>query len=306
MQSSKLLGIKLHYLRYFVVLAEELHFGRAAKRLAITQPPLSAALKSLEATLGVRLLERDSKQVLITPAGAAFYTDAMRILDSIGRAAETTRAIAEGLQGRLEVGVTGASFYREAPQIIARFQARLPRIEVTLREVATSAQIGALLQDGLDVGFMNAATLPPGLDAMPLRDDPFVCCVPDAHPLANAPHVQLAALADERFIMFSREVAPENHDSIVAILRNAGMAPRLTHAARQWLTVLAMVANDMGVALAPASLAQTGLRGVRFLPIRQSSGAIAPARALLAWKASSVTPAVTQFVACAREVLSAV
>jgi DNA-binding transcriptional LysR family regulator len=303
MQHSSLLGIKLHHLRYFVVLAEELHFGRAAQRLAITQPPLSGAIKSLEETLGVRLLERDSKQVQVTPAGAAFYTDAMRILESLGRAADTTRAVASGQQGRLEVGVTGSQFYREAPEILARFRARLPRIEVTLREVATSAQIDALLHGALDVGFMNAATLPPRLEALRLRSEVFVCCVPEAHPLAGEPTLDLGALAEEPFVMFSREVAPENHDSVVAILRGAGISPRLSHAARQWLTVLAMVANNLGVALVPESLSRTGLRGVRFVPILQNQR-IASSRAVLAWNEAHISAAAAQFVDCAREFLA--
>jgi len=304
MQTSSLLGIKLHQLRYFVALAEELHFGRAAERLAITQPPLSAAIKTLEETLGVRLLERDSKQVTVTSAGAAFYADAVRILESIGRAAETTRAVAAGLQGRLEVGVTGSQFYREAPRIIARFQARLPRMEVTLREVATSVQIDALLQGGLDLGFMNAVTMPSRLSALRLRDDAFICCLPEAHPLGSQASLELRTLADERFIMFSREVAPENHDNVVAILRSAGISPRLSHAARQWLTVLAMVANNMGVALVPQSLSQTGLRGVRFVPISQPLG-LAPSSAVLAWNEERLSIAASEFVACARAVVAA-
>ena len=292
--------MKLHLLRYFTVLAEELHFGRAASRLAITQPPLSSAIKALEEELGVRLLERDSKHVRLTPAGTAFLAEARQILERVARAGDTARAVAGGLRGRLDVGVTGSMVYREVPRIVERFAQVMPGIDVTLREMATSEQIDALLHGQLHAGFINAGTVPDPLAALPLRDDRLVCCLPEGHPHADAPDVELATLANERFVMFSRDVAPANHDNIIATFSRAGIHPRTCHAARQWLTVVAMVAHGMGVALVPATLAQSGLRGVRFVPLR---GAPAHTAGLLAWPAGQRVPALDAFVATAREVI---
>jgi DNA-binding transcriptional LysR family regulator len=295
-------GMKTHLLRYFVVLAEELHYGRAAQRLSITQPPLSSAIKALEDELGVQLLERSSKHVALTPAGAAFLKEARLVLERVAMASETARAVAAGKRGRLEVGFTGSMIYREVPRIVAAFTAKLPDIEVHLRELSSSEQVEALLHGQLDVAFVNAGTVPPPLSALPLADDTLVCCLPAAHPLATQADIDLRELADEVFVMFSRDVAPANHDNVVAVLSRAGVHPRTRHAARQWLSIVALVAAGTGVALVPASLGQAGIAGAKLVPIR---GAGARASAVMAWNAERAAPLVAAFVEAAREQLRA-
>ncbi len=294
--------MKLHLLRYFSVLAEELHFGRAADRLAITQPPLSSAIKALEDELGVRLLERDSKHVALTPAGAAFLAEVRVILERIDRASETVRAVAGGLRGRLDVGITGSMVYREVPSIVKRFAQRMPGIEVTLREMSTSEQLDALQHGQLHAGFINSATVPDSLSSLPLNADPLVCCLPADHPLATADKLELTQLAQERFVMFSRDVSPANHDNVVAAFSRAGIHPRMCHATRQWLTILALVAKGMGVSLVPACMANAVAAGVRFVPL---SGPVTLVPALLAWPADQRMPALAAFVSVAQEVLEA-
>lgn len=293
--------MKFHFLRYFAVLAEELHFGRAADRLAITQPPLSSAIKALEEELGVQLFVRDSKQVRLTPAGAAFLGDVRIILERVARSKETARAVASGLTGRLDVGVTGSLFYRELPRVISAFNAAMPGIDVMLREIASSEQVEALLHGELQAGFFNAGSAPQQLEWLALRPDPFVVCLPDSHPLAAAPSLRVAQLAQDSFVMFARDVAPANFDNVIAIFSRAGVHPRTCHAARQWLTVLAMVANGSGVALVPGSLAQAGTQGLRFVPL-DDAAAVSPA--VMAWNPSNATPALDSFIACARDVLA--
>jgi DNA-binding transcriptional LysR family regulator len=294
--------MKTHLLRYFVALAEELHFGRAAQRLAITQPPLSSAIKALEEELGVQLLVRTSKHVALTPAGSAFLREARLVLQRVAIAGDTARAVAAGKRGRLDVGFTGSMLYREVPRIVNTFGTRLPDIEVHLRELSSSEQVDALLHDQLDVGFVNAATVPDALASLPLPDDTLVCCLPEQHPLARQASVRLKDLAHETFVMFSREVAPANHDNVVAVLSDAGVHPRTRHAARQWLSVVAMVGAGMGVALVPASIAKAGITGARLVPIR---GAAPRTVGLLAWKAGAPPAVVESFLAVAREVLAA-
>lgn len=296
--------MKLHALRYFVVLAEELHFGRAAERLAITQPPLSAAIQGLEAELGVRLLDRNPKRVQLTPAGSAFLAEAQQVLARVARAAETARAVAGGLRGRLDVGVTGSMAYRDVPRIVRAFQQRLPGIELTLRELSTVEQLDALRHGQLHAGFVNAATVPPPLAALALPAETLVACLPAGHPLdAGGPAaLDLRRLADEAFVMFARDVAPAHHDHVVATFSRAGIHPRMVHAARQWLTVVALVAGGLGVALVPASVARSGAAGVRFVPLAQ------PATlgvGLLAWSDAAGGPVLEAFVQTARELLGA-
>ena len=292
--------MKIHLLRYFVVLAEELHFGRAAARLSITQPPLSSALKALEEELGVQLLERNSKHVALTAAGAAFLKEARLVLERVTMAGDTARAVAGGMRGRLDVGFTGSMIYRDVPRIVTTFTRRLPDIEVNLREMSTSEQLDALLHGQLHAGFLNASALPPPLAGLALTDDTLVCCLPETHALANSKAVNLKQLADETFVMFARDVAPANHDNVIAVFSRAGIHPRTRHAARQWLTVVALVAAGMGVALVPASIAKAGISGARLLPIR---GMAPRTVGVLAWNTSRGLAVLDSFIEVAREIL---
>lgn len=295
--------MKLHLIRYFVVLAEELHFGRAAQRLSITQPPLSSAIKALEEELGVRLLERNSKQVTLTPAGAAYLAQARLVLERLATARDAAQAVAAGMRGRLELGITGSMVYREVPHIVETFGARRPDIEVNLREMSSAEQLEALRHGQLHAGFLNAKAFPAALASLPLADDRLVCCLPEAHPLAREQSIDLKRLADENFVMFARDVAPANYDNVIAVFNRAGIHPRTRHAARQWLTVIAMVAAGLGVALVPASLAQAGMRGARLVPVR---GLVPLTVGAMAWRREDAGLAVlASFIEVAREVLSA-
>ena len=288
-----MVAMKLHLLRYFAVLAEELHFGRAAERLAITQPPLSSGIKALEDELGVRLFERNSKRVELTPAGRAYLAEVQLVLARVVQAGDTARAVAAGLRGRLDVGFTGSMVYRDMPRVVRAFRERAPGIEVNLCEMSSSDQVDALLHRQLHAGFVTASVVPARLRSLNLTPDAFSCCLPLDHPLASAPEVDLQALAHETFVMFAREVAPANHDNVIALFHRAGIHPETRHAARQWLTVVALVASGMGVALVPASTAQAGLHGVRFVPIR---GLEHPTVGVLAWHDEQTSPALQTFI----------
>lgn len=285
--------MKLHLLRYFTVLAEELHFGRAAQRLAITQPPLSSAIKALEEELGVQLLSRSSKHVELTPAGAAFLEEARQILDRVARASSVAKAVAKGMRGRLEIGMTGSLVYREVPAIVQDFSAAAPGIEVVLREMSTAEQLDALLHGQLHAGFVNAAAVPPQLESLPLEDDEFVLCLPGSHPRAGQVEVDLRDLADESFVMFSREVSPANYDNVITIFSRVGIHPRTAHAARQWLTIVAMVAHGLGISLVPRSIARSRVDGVRF--VRFSGGPVR-APAMLVWSPANLSPVLASFL----------
>lgn len=285
--------MKLHLLRYFAVLAEELHFGHAAGRLSITQPPLSSGIKALEDELGVKLFERTSKHVALTPAGQAYLAEVRVVLDRVARAGEMARAVAAGLRGRLDIGFTGSMVYRDMPAIVRAFGERAPGIEVELREMSTGEQLEALLHRQLHAGFVNSSVVPGPLTSLPLAEDHFVCCLPKDHAMADATAVDLRALAAESFVMFSRDVAPANHDNVIALFHRAGIHPHTRHAARQWLTVVALVALRMGVALVPASMAQAGVKGVRFVAIANLQH---PTVGVLAWHQDAVTPALRAFL----------
>jgi DNA-binding transcriptional LysR family regulator len=288
--------MKLQFLRYFCVLAEELHFRRAADRLAISQPPLSTAIRLLEEELGVQLLLRNSKMVQLTPAGAAFLVEAREILERVSRVGSVVRAIDGGAHGRLDIGFAGSMLYRETPAILARFKRDVPAVDVVLYELYTTEQIEKLMRRQLHAAFIQASVLPAPLTSIPLRDDVFVACLPEHHRLAGNARVDLREMADEPFVMFSRESAPASHDHVIGIFSQAGIHPRTVHQARIWMTVVAMVANGCGIALVPQSLSRTNIGGVRFIPL---AGTPANAPALLAWNPSMMPLALEKFLASA-------
>jgi DNA-binding transcriptional LysR family regulator len=274
--------MKTHLLRYF---------GRAAQRLCITQPPLSMALKTLEQDLGATLMERDAKNVRLTPAGEAFLTEARKVLAQLQHAADVVRGVAEGMQGRLDVGITGSMVYRQVPDF---FRAERPLVEVCLHEMSTREQLQAIASGQIDCGFLNIGTPPDGLQTLSIGEEPFVCCLPAAHPLARQPDIDLRELARDTFVMFAREVAPANYDNVIACLQHAGIHPHTRHAARQWLTVMALVSAEQGVALVPGCMQRVGMNGVVFVPLRGTQQAMTPA--VMAWRADQPAAVLDAFI----------
>lgn len=294
--------MKLHYLRYFVALAKELHFGRAAKKLSITQPPLSNAIKGLEEELGVKLFTRDSKHVELTQTGQTFLAECRVILEKIDQATENAKLVDSGQVGRLKIGITGSLIYREIPQLVNAFSLRYPDIRVQLTELSTAEQIERLHQGRIDAGFMNEESTSDSLLSIDLPRDDLIVCLPASHPSAHLDSIDLFTLRLENFLMFSREAAPANYDNVIAALSRQGVHPQVSHEARQWLMIVAMVANDLGVSLVPRSLAKSQVSGVKFIPFRGESVATA---AKLAWNPVHQSPALRTFVGYAREQLPA-
>jgi DNA-binding transcriptional LysR family regulator len=204
------------------------------------------------------------------------------------------------MRGRLDIGVTGSLIYREVPLIVRRFNLELPEVDVQLREMSSAEQLNELMHGQLHAGFVNGETVPPQLAAMPLSTDEFVVCLPEDHPQATKRRVDIKRLASERFVMFSRDVAPANHDNVIAIFSRAGIHPQTAHAARQWLAIVAMVANGLGVSLVPRSLSRSHVRGVRFVPL---AGEAVPAPAMLVWNPDFYPLTLDSFLQCARNVI---
>ncbi len=297
--------MEFRHLRYFLVLAEELHFGRAAQRLAISQPPLSMNLQQLEASVGARLLERNSKRVQLTPAGRAFVPQARALLEQAQRAARHAREVAEGTAGSLQVGFVGTMLYRGLPPLLQRFQAQHPGLRLTLRELSSSEQLIELAQDRLDVGFVHTTRVPPGLSQILVSSQPFVACLPVGHALAGrgGKGTRRAALAPaqlrgEPFAVVSRAVSPDYHDRIVALCGDAGFTPDVRYELRHWLSVVSLVAQGLGVALVPQSLARSGLPGAVFVPLDAPTGTY---DTYCLWSTARNSAALAQFLAVVRE-----
>lgn len=264
----------LKLLRYFAVLAEEQHFGRAARRLALSQPPLSSAIRRLEDELGTALFERTSRRVSLTQAGEVLRREAQAILQRVESAQTLVRDVADGLRGRLLIGFSGSMIYRGLPELMADLRQRLPDTELELREMNSADQAEALRLGELGVGFVNGQRVPPGLEGFRYRVEPFTLCLPEGHPAASWRHIgeaELGRLQHESFLLFSRKVSPDYFESVIAICLAAGFLPKVRSELRQWLTVIAMVASGAGVALVPASLEKSRLPGVAFKPLEPFS-----------------------------------
>lgn len=286
--------MEFRHLRYFIALAEELHYGRAAQRLAISQPPLSVAIQQLEASVGARLFDRDSKGVRLTPAGTAFRAGAQALLDRAEDACALAREVQAGEVGRLRLGFVGSTLYSGLSAWLQAFQAGHPKVEVVVIELNSQDQIDALQADELDLGLVHTDRLPPTLAARPLYSEPFLACLPASHPAARLKKIPLATLSDQPFILFSRKGSPDYHARIVEICRQHGFYPRLQHEGRHWLSVVSLVSQGLGVSIVPAAFERSGVQGAMFRPLEE---AVEPSAMFAAWRKDSAAVLREKFLA---------
>lgn len=259
--------MEFRHLRYFLVLAEELHFGRAAQRLAITQPPLSLNIQQLEASVGAQLFTRNSRGVQLTAAGHAFVPAARSLLDQAVLAAREAREVSQGMLGSLQIGFAGTVLYRGLPQILKGFSAGHPKLRLVLRELSSSDQLIDLMHERLDIGFVHTTRVPAGFSQILVSSQPFVACLPADHALARRKTLSLARLQGEPFAVVSRAVSPDYHERILGLCADAGFSPEIRFELRHWLSVVSIVSQGLGCALVPAALQQAGLPGAVFVPL---------------------------------------
>ena len=294
--------MELRHLRYFLTLADELHFGRAAQRLAISQPPLSVAIQQLEAEVGAPLFMRNSRGVQLTAAGQALVPAAQAAIDGAAQALHAARDAASGQVGRLSVGFAGTMLYRGLPQMLRRFQAEHARLQLTLRELSSSEQIVELQHARLDAGFAHVSHAPAGLAAQLVSSQPFVACVPAVHALARKRTLPLDALAPEPLALVSRSVSPDYHARIVAACQAAGFTPQPLHEMQHWLSVVSLVSQGLAVALVPAALQQAQLAGAAFVPVKDPHGTLPRYETRCLWNPARDQPALGLFLAAVRAV----
>ena len=289
--------MEFRHLRCFTVLAEELHFGRAAQRLAMTQPPLSLNVQQLEASVGARLFERNSRGVALTAAGLAFLPRAQALLEQAAMAAREARDVGQGLAGQLHIGFAGTVLYRGLPQVLRAFGSAHPRQRLVLRELSSSEQLVELVHDRLDLGFVHTTRVPAGFSQILVSSQPFMACLPAGHALAAQAVLPLERLKGEAFAVVMRAVSPDYHDRILAACADAGFEPALHFELRHWLSVVSVIAQGLGVALVPAALQQAGLPGVVFVPLAQP---LAPYDTHCLWRTGRDEAALGAFLATVR------
>lgn len=294
--------IELRHLRSYVAVAEERHFRRAAERLHISQPPLSAQIKALEEALGVRLLERDRRNVVVTAAGEAFLDGARRVLEQMDLAADAARRAERGEIGRLTVGFVGSSLYGRLPELLRAFRTAHPDVGLGLRELSTAAQVEALESGSIDVGFLRPPVVPDGITILPLLEEDLVALLPEDHPLVDAGFVSLGSLRDEPFVLLSHAAAPGLHDAIVEGMKRVSATPVIAQEAEEMQTVVGLVAAGLGVSVVPASVRALDRHDVVY---RELSGPAPRVELALAHREGDISPTLAAFLSVVRELVEA-
>ncbi len=294
--------MELRHLRYFLALAEELHFGRAAERLGLSQPPLSVAIQQLEGEVGAPLFLRSSRGVRLTAAGQAFIPAARAVLERAAQALAEARDVAGGEAGSLRIGFAGTMLYRGLPRMLQRFQAEHPRLKIALRELSSSEQLLDLSHERLDAGFVHTTQVPAEFSQILVSSQPFVACVPATHPLARRRSIPLEALADQPFALVARLVSPDYHSRILALCGAAGFTPDPMHELHHWLSVVSLVGQGLAVALVPAAMQQSGMWGAAFVPVKGARHDWPRYETYCLWKTGRDQPALGLFLSAVREV----
>ena len=290
--------LELRHLRYFVAVAEELHFGRAAQRLGMAQPPLSQQIQRLEQIIGARLFERTSRRVQLTDAGTALLPDARRLLAGAEAALLAARRAGRGEQGELWVAFAATVMFLALPEIIRAFRDRFPGVHLDLREMPTGPQLAGIKAGEIDIGFVREPEPDPELDIVTVMREPLRIAVPKGHPLASRATISVRHLADEPFVLFPAELAPGLHAQVMSLCRAAGFTPRVVEESRELYTSVSLVEAGIGVSILPASVEKLGWRGVRDRAIPSAS---AETRIAAAWRKDRGRPVVEAFMGVVQE-----
>ncbi len=286
--------MELRHLRYFLAVAEELHFTRAAALLRVAQPALSHQIRQLEREVGVTLLDRTKHRVKLTPAGEVFRNRARVVIEQAARAAEDAAKVGRGDAGSVSIGVGSTGIWSVLPDLLRRLRQVSGAITIAIREMEPSDQMEALRHQTIDFAIMAARPLDPELESIVLCRERLIMAVPTGHPVASRHSVELKSLARETFILPGRLALPGFHEIVVAACEEAGFVPADTVTTRLIQTVVCLVAGRLGVALVPESFGRNlQVRGVEYRPLRGT----APITELNAvWRKDNDLPLVRRFL----------
>lgn len=284
--------IDIRQFRYFVALAETLHFGRAAERLNVTQPPLSRQIAALEAELGVRLVDRGSRHAQLTEAGRQLLDDARAAIAAFDQACRNAQAVGRGELGALSIGFMMHAAYTVLPAIVRRYMDAYPRIELSLKEIVPGALVGELLAGRFDAGLLFSPGEVRGLETRVIHQEALALAVPTSHRLAGRGQVAAADIAGEPLIASPAEATPTLRDAIVAYCHAGGFEPHILLEAQLQSTLVNLVGEGLGVAFAPASLRKLGVAGAVFVELE----AAPVIEHVVAWRPGNLNPALRPFL----------
>src|ERR671911_1240924 len=289
--------VELRHLRYFIAVAEELNFSRAAERMHMAQPPLSAAIRQLERDLGVALFVRTTREVRLTDAGRAFLQGARRTLADAERATEDAKRAAAGELGHLRIAYSWSTRFETLPALGRAFRAGHPDVELLAQEMWNARMPPAFRSGSIDIALSLCPEIAAELELAPIRKERLVVLLPEAHPLTREDAIPLSALADEQFVVFPREIAPRLHDALMAIYRRAGFEPRVRNESFHTGWDLGVLAEIPAAAVAPQTVARGLPDGIVAVALSEPTDSL---ETCLVSRADDASPAVAAFIAVAR------
>lgn len=284
--------MELRHLRYFVTVAEELHFGRAALRLNIAQPPLSQQIRQLEQELGFPLLFRNKQRVELTEAGKVFLEEVRLTLAQVQKAFDSAERAHRGTTGKLDIGFVGSTTYNIVP-LLQNYRLRFPSVNLMLHQLKTANQLQALHDGRIHLGIVRTPVESPFLTSKVIQRERFVVALPQAHPLANHKKIRMQDLINEDFIVSSRNNGSIYHDAVIHLCYQAGYRPKITLEAPEILTIVAFVSAGMGVALVPDSFRNQQNKGVIY---QELVGVDATLEMSLVWRKDEKSQVLEEFL----------
>ncbi len=288
--------MELRHLRYFSTVAIELHFGRAAEKLHIAQPPLSKQIQDLEAELGFELFNRTKRSISLTPAGQAFLIEVTQIFQQLDRAIDIGRKTSRGELGQISIGFVGSATYNILPVMLQQFRDRYPHVQIELHELTTDRQLIWLREGKIDIGLIRPPIGDRDLNIQVIFQESLVVALPTNHHLAKLSEIDLSLLISEPFILFPRQLAPGLYDPIIAICQAAGFSPQVVQECIQMQTIVSLVSANMGVSILPESIQEAQRQGVIYKPIAASLGIEKLAKIAIVWRMNDDSPTIQRLL----------
>ncbi len=259
--------LELRHFRYFLAVADELHYRKAAEKLFISQPGLSRQIKQMEEILGTQLFERSKKKVSLTPAGSYLKEELEFIFNHLEMTTKQLKLIAEGNFGEIRIGFLGSAIQSVIPDLLVRLKQRFPLVKTSLEELSNNAQINAILKGRLDIGFVRMAGTPQGIHIKTVYKDTFSVVLPKDHRIEASNFKSMRQFSGEDFILFSQDYSPLYFDTIMSICKDHGFTPKVSHKSVHAQTIFKLVENKMGIAIVPTSLQYGFQMDVKFIEL---------------------------------------
>ena len=285
--------IGLRHYKYFLAVAEELHFKKAADKLFISQPGLSKQIKEMEEALGFKLFERNNRNVVLTVAGKYLKEEITLLLNDNERILRHAQHIATGNEGEIHLGYVGSAMQTIIPKLLIRFRKKYPSIHFSLQEMDNNRQINDLLGNKIDIGFVRLNEVPKALSLRPVFDETFSLVLPKNHALNSRNFTSLNQLKEEQFIFFEKAYSPSYHEKVMSMFEDCGFSPTISHTSVHATTIYRLVENSFGVAIVPSSLKLGYNMNIKFIELKN-----VPQRAVLslAWNKENRNPMLGHFL----------